>query len=51
MNETTGQLDIKRTTTLLEKELCGTKYNYSNQEEIKFKGIDQYYCLKNKSNL
>jgi len=36
----------------LEMELCGeTLFNHSDLEEIKWKGIDNYYCVKNKTML
>lgn len=31
---------------------CGTQnFNYSDTDEIKFKGIPTYYCIQNKSKL
>jgi hypothetical protein len=51
IDETTGLQSFYFTSYPLELELCGTKFNYSNQEEIIYKGIDKYYCLKNKTQL
>jgi hypothetical protein len=48
-NETTGLSDFYFTSYPLDLEYCGISFNYSNKDEIIFKGIDKYYCLKNKT--
>lgn len=49
-NETSGELIYNITNTEVDFEICGdNSLNYSNIEEIKTKGFDTYYCIKNKS--
>lgn len=51
INQTTGLPQSYTVITPLELEHCGLGFNYPDKDELKFKGIDKYQCLKNKTNL
>jgi hypothetical protein len=51
-NETTGVDDYVTDLEELETITCGTEnFNYSDSSEIIRKGINEYFCLKNKSEM
>ena len=52
MNTTSGITELFRDVKEIETIICGdNSFNYTNKEEQKMKGIDTYFCIKNKSDI